>query len=150
MKYQLIDTPETLARASRVLAGVSRISLDCEAAGFHRYSDRLCLVQLSTPRENLILDPLSLDLAPVLKPFLEDPEVQVVMHGAEVIGVDIPLFVELEVVETEPGVKGDTVSGSGKPAKLETGAVVQVPFFVNVGDKIKVDTRTDAYIERVK
>jgi ribonuclease D len=83
MKYQLIDTPETLARASKVLAGVPRISLDCEAAGFHRYSDRLCLVQLSTPGENLILDPLAVDVSPVLKPLLEDPEVQVVMHGAD-------------------------------------------------------------------
>lgn len=83
MKYELIDTPETLTRASRSLAGVSRISLDCEAAGFHRYSDRLCLVQLSTDHENLILDPLAVDPTPVLQPLLEDPEIQVVMHGAD-------------------------------------------------------------------
>jgi ribonuclease D len=83
MKYELIDTPETLAQVPGKLAGVTRISLDCEAAGFHRYSDRLCLVQLSTPRENLILDPLALELSPVLRPWLEEPEVQVVMHGAD-------------------------------------------------------------------
>jgi len=83
MTYDLIDTPTAMARAKELLAGVSRISLDCEAAGFHRYSDRLCLVQLSTPENNLILDPLGLDLSGLLKPLLENPEVQVVMHGAD-------------------------------------------------------------------
>ena len=83
MNYQLIDTPEALQRAADLLAEASRISLDCEAAGFHRYSDRLCLVQLSTPRENLILDPLAVDVAPLLRPLLEDPGVEVIMHGAD-------------------------------------------------------------------
>jgi len=72
------------------------------------------------------------------------------MHEGRVIGVELPFTVELEVAETDPGVRGDTASGGSKPAKLETGAVVQVPFFVNVGDVIKVDTRTGAYLERVK
>jgi elongation factor P len=63
-------------------------------------------------------------------------------------GVDLPASVELSVVETEPGVKGDTVSNVTKPAKLETGAVVQVPLFVNIGDRIKVDTRERRYISR--
>lgn len=83
MKYTLIDSPEAIPTATRRLAGVSTISLDCEAAGFHRYSDRLCLVQLSTPDENLILDPLALDLAALLRPILEDPGVRVVMHGGD-------------------------------------------------------------------
>ena len=83
MTYDLIDTPPELARAEELLSGVPRISLDCEAAGFHRYSDKLCLVQLSTPDHNLILDPLGCDLSGLLKPILEDPEVQVVMHGAD-------------------------------------------------------------------
>jgi elongation factor P len=63
-------------------------------------------------------------------------------------GVDLPASVELAVVDTEPGVKGDTVSNVTKPATLETGAVVQVPLFVNVGDRIKVDTRERRYISR--
>jgi elongation factor P len=62
--------------------------------------------------------------------------------------VDLPAAVELSVVETEPGVKGDTVSNVTKPATLETGAVVQVPLFVNVGDRVKVDTRERRYISR--
>ncbi|RKD34578.1 elongation factor P [Thermohalobacter berrensis] len=63
--------------------------------------------------------------------------------------VDPPNFVELEVVETDPGVKGDTATGGTKPAKVETGAVVQVPLFVNIGDTIKIDTRTGEYLSRV-
>jgi ribonuclease D len=83
MRYHLIDTPADLPRASELMAEASRISLDCEAAGFHRYSDKLCLVQVSTPRDNVILDPLTVDVAPSLRPFLEDPRIQVVMHGAD-------------------------------------------------------------------
>jgi elongation factor P len=80
----------------------------------------------------------------------ENQDVMVLMHDGRVIGAELPYTVELEVAETDPGVRGDTASGGSKPAKLETGAVVQVPFFVDVGEKIKVDTRTDTYLERVK
>jgi elongation factor P len=80
----------------------------------------------------------------------EDMEIIVLQAGGETLGYEIPSFLELEVVETDPGFKGDTVSGSNKPAKLETGATVQVPFHINVGDIVKVDTRSDAYLERVK
>lgn len=80
----------------------------------------------------------------------ENTEVTSIVHGDDMIGVEIPFFCELEVTETDPGVKGDTASGGSKPATLETGAVIQVPFFVNVGDKVKVDTRTDSYLERVR
>ncbi len=60
-----------------------------------------------------------------------------------------PLFVELEVTETEPGLKGDTATGASKPAIVETGAQVMVPLFVNIGDKLKIDTRTGEYLSRV-
>jgi elongation factor P len=69
--------------------------------------------------------------------------------GAELIGIEAPMFVELEVVSTEPGFKGDTVQGGSKPATLETGAVVQVPMFVNNGDTLKIDTRDARYITRM-
>tara|TARA_Y100001934_G_scaffold213654_1_gene253005 strand:- start:155 stop:712 length:558 start_codon:yes stop_codon:yes gene_type:complete len=65
------------------------------------------------------------------------------------IGVDLPNFVLLEVTHTEPGIKGDTATGATKPATLETGYQVQVPLFVNQGDKLKIDTRTGDYVERV-
>ena len=79
----------------------------------------------------------------------ESDEVEVLIAGGEMIGVEPPMFVELEVTETDPGFKGDTVQGSTKPATLETGAVVQVPMFVEIGDKLKVDTRDGRYVTRV-
>ena len=75
--------------------------------------------------------------------------VHIMTYQGRVIGVEIPTFVELEVVQTDPSHKGDTVTGGTKPATLETGAVVKVPLFVNVGDVLKIDTRTGEYIERV-
>ncbi|MGI6227504.1 MAG: elongation factor P [Peptococcales bacterium] len=78
----------------------------------------------------------------------ENMECQVMLYQGKVLGMDLPNTVELEVVETEPGIKGDTASGGSKPAKLETGLVVQVPFFVNTGDILRIDTRSGLYIER--
>jgi elongation factor P len=79
---------------------------------------------------------------------LESATAVLQMYGDEIVGVDLPASVELTVAETEPGVQGDRVSGARKPATLETGKVIQVPLFVNVGDKLKVDTRTGDYITR--
>jgi elongation factor P len=83
--------------------------------------------------------------------FLKDGmRIQVQFHDDVPIGVDLPAHVELAVVETDPGFKGDTATGTTKPAKLETGATVQVPLFVNPGDQIKIDTRDRRYIGRVQ
>ncbi len=83
--------------------------------------------------------------------FLKDnTEVEVLSHNDKILAVDLPFFMEFEVVETDPGLRGDTASGGSKPAKVETGAVVNVPLFINVGERIKVDTRTSQYLERVK
>jgi len=73
----------------------------------------------------------------------------VLSADGEVVSVDPPPHVDLEVTETDPGLKGDTATGGSKPATLETGIVVQVPLFVNVGDRVRVDTRTDEYLTRV-
>lgn len=69
-------------------------------------------------------------------------------HQGQIFAVEPPMFVELEITETEPGVKGDTATGATKPAIVETGAQVMVPLFVNLGDKIKIDTRTGEYLSR--
>lgn len=83
--------------------------------------------------------------------FLKDnTEVEVCQHNGKILGVELPFFMEFEVVETDPGLRGDTASGGSKPATLETGAVINVPLFINIGDKLKVDTRTGTYLERVK
>jgi len=78
----------------------------------------------------------------------ENMDCQVMLYQGKVLGIDLPNTVVLEVIETEPGIKGDTASGGTKPATLETGLVVQVPFFVNTGDFLKIDTRSGQYIER--
>lgn len=78
----------------------------------------------------------------------EGMTVAVLRHGHRVIGVEMPYHVELEIVDTPPSEKGNTASGGTKPATLETGAIVQVPFFVEVGQKIRVDTRTNSYLDR--
>lgn len=80
----------------------------------------------------------------------ENVEIKIVLHNGKPIGVELPTFVALKIVQTDPGLKGDTATGATKPATLETGAVIQVPLFLNEGDAIKVNTETGAYIERVK
>jgi elongation factor P len=76
-------------------------------------------------------------------------EMKVLSADGEVVSIDPPAHVDLEVAETDPGLKGDTATGGSKPATLETGLVVQVPLFVNIGERVRVDTRTNEYLTRV-
>lgn len=96
--------------------------------------------------EQIALNEEQLDGA--LKYVRENDMVKILSHEGKVFGVEAPLFAELEIIETEPGVKGDTATGANKPATVETGAIVAVPLFVNLGDKIKIDTRTGEYLSR--
>lgn len=88
-------------------------------------------------------------LGDALKFVKENDVVKMLSHNGLVFGVEPPLFVELEITDTEPGFKGDTAQGATKPAVVETGATVYVPLFVNQGDRIKIDTRTGEYLSRV-
>jgi len=81
---------------------------------------------------------------------LENIETKVLYHNGEPIDVEIPNFLELEIVDTDPGDKGDTASGGTKPATLSTGAVVKVPLYIEIGERVRVDTRNRTYIERAK
>lgn len=83
-----------------------------------------------------------------LKYLLENMEVHIITYEGETLGVELPNTVELEVTETEPGIKGDTASGGSKPATVETGLVVQVPFFINIGDKLVINTSDGKYVSR--
>ncbi|MCR2820364.1 elongation factor P [Lederbergia panacisoli] len=83
-----------------------------------------------------------------LKFLQENMQVHIIMYNGETLGVELPNTVELEVIETDPGIKGDTASGGSKPAKMETGLVVQVPFFVNAGDKLVINTSDGSYVSR--
>jgi len=123
-----------------------------------RTESRKMLYLYSTPDEVVLMDNDSyeqLSLAPALvgdalRFVRENLEVELLVVDGEPSQLVPPTFVELEVTETEPGVRGDTASGGGyKPATVETGAVVQVPLFVKVGDRLKIDTRSGDYVERV-
>lgn len=108
--------------------------------------------------EYYFMDPENYEINPVAKEkigdqvkyLIEGVEVTALAHAGELINVELPITVEAVIADTEPGERGNTASGSGKPATLESGAVIQVPFFINIGDKVKVDTRSDQYLERVK
>lgn len=89
-------------------------------------------------------------LGDAVKFLKEQDTVEMLVDGERIIAVELPNFLELEVVSAEPGVRGDTATNVTKPATLETGAIVNVPLFVNPGDKIRIDTRTGQYVERVK
>ena len=80
----------------------------------------------------------------------ENEIVKILFHGNKAVDIEIPSHVNLQITETEPGMKGDTVTGATKNAVLETGLNVQVPLFLNVGDTVRIDTRTGAYVERIK
>ena len=99
--------------------------------------------------EQVTIDPKMVDFADLLK----DGQAVDILYHAETetpLTVEIAPFVDLEITYSEPGIKGDTATNASKPATLETGATIQVPLFVNQGDRIKVDTRTRSYVERVK
>ena len=83
-------------------------------------------------------------------PYLrEGDKPQLILYGEEALGIELPAAVELTITESDPGIKGDTATGANKPAKMETGLVVNVPLFINPGDKIKISTSTGEYLERV-
>ncbi len=89
-------------------------------------------------------------LGNIISFMLENMEVYGYVHDDKVLKVELPNFIVTKITETEPGVKGDSSKSNSKPAKIETGAIIQVPLFVDVGDEVKIDTRSGDYVERVK
>lgn len=110
-----------------------------ESAGNHVFMDLNTYEQIELPGD-VIEDEL--------KYLLENSECNIIMYGSETLGVDLPNTVELNVKETEPGIRGDTSSGGSKPAVMETGLVVQVPFFINADDRLIINTRDGSYVSR--
>ncbi len=110
-----------------------------ESGGEYTFMDNETYEQITLSKEQLKDEVFFL---------LENMNVNIVTYQGETIGVQLPTTVELTVVETDPGIRGDTVSGGSKPAKMETGLVVQVPLFVNPGDRLVIDTRTKEYVSR--
>jgi len=113
----------------------------------YKEEDQYCLMDSETYEQIMLNRDQFGDAVNYIK---EEVTVTVLLHDGKAIGVEVPNFVELKVVETEPGVKGDTASGGSKSARLETGAVVNVPLFIEKDEILKIDTRTGQYVERVK
>ena len=110
-----------------------------ESAGSHVFMDMNTYEQIELPGDVIEEE---------LKYLLENSECNIIMYGSETLGVDLPNTVELTVAETEPGIRGDTSSGGSKPAVMETGLVVQVPFFVNAEDRLIINTGDGSYVSR--
>lgn len=125
---------------------VGRPDLETREMQFlYRESDDLVFMDLSTYEQMHMAQ----DVVGAKGSYLKESQiVQVLLYQEAPLDIELPVSLVLEVKETEPGVKGDTVSNVTKPATLETGAVVQVPIFVNIGDKIKIDTRSNEYLGR--
>jgi elongation factor P len=143
-----LRTGRVIDRTFRAGARVEQARIDRRKMQYlYRSGEQLYFMDTSSYEQT----PLSVEQVGDAVNFLaENIEVQVLFHGNEVIGLEMPIFVELRIKQTDPGLRGDTASGGSKPATLESGAVVQVPFFIEIDDRIKVDTRKGIYVERVK
>jgi elongation factor P len=113
----------------------------------YKEGDQFIFMDMSTYEEATLT---AAQIGDRVKYMKEGMEVNVVIWGKQVLEVELPNSVTYEVIQTDPGLKGDSATGSSKPAILETGAQVMVPLFISIGEKIKVDTRTGEYMERVK
>ncbi len=145
-KLRNLRTGSNVDKTFRAGEKVARAHLDKKEMEYLYRDDDYYYVMDLENYEQISLSPE--EIGEAVKYLKENDRLNVVLYGEKVIGVDVPITVILTVAEAEPGIKGDTASGASKPATLETGVVVQVPLFVNVGDQIKVDTRTGTYIER--
>jgi elongation factor P len=121
--------------------------MEREMQYLYREGDRFCMMDNET-YEQLMLTAEQVGEARLY--LTENLDVKVLFFNQQPVAAEPPTFVELEVTQTEPGVKGDTATGGTKPATLKSGVTIQVPLFINAGDRVKVDTRTGSYIERLK
>jgi elongation factor P len=147
-KLKNVSTGRVIDRTFRAGETVEQARVDRrEMQYLYRSAGQFFFMDTSTYEQIPVSEELVGDAVDYL---VESTSLEVLFHNDQIIGLELPIFVELRVKETEPGVRGDTASGGSKPATLETGAVVQVPFFINVEDLVRVDTRKGIYVERVK
>ncbi len=145
-KLRNMRTGSVVERTFRTEEKVSPAELEERRAQFlYQSDDQFHFMDTETYEQFFLPEDQLGDTRKYLK---EEMVVTIVSHRGAPLTVEVPTFVELTVSETDPGVRGDTASGGSKPATLETGAVIQVPLFINVGDRLRVDTRTGSYIER--
>lgn len=145
-KLKNVETGQVVEKTFRAGEKVAKATLDRrEMQYLYKEGTEFVMMDMETYEQLQVTADQVGDGVKYLK---ENMIVQVLLHDGRIIGVDIPAHVVLEVTDTPPSEKGNTAQGGTKPATLETGAVVNVPFFVSNGDKIRVDTRTNEYLDR--
>ena len=146
-KLKNVETGQVIEKTFRAGEKVAKATLDRREMQYLYKEGKDYVMMDNESYEQLQLSEAQIGSG--IKYLKENMIIQVLMHDGNIIGVDIPAHVELEVVDTPPAEKGNTAQGGTKPATLETGAVVNVPFFVSNGDVIRVDTRSNEYLDRV-
>lgn len=147
-KLKNVKTGRVIDRTFRAGEKIEEARLDRRSMQFlYSADEQLYFMDMETYEQISLDEKLVGDGVKFLK---EGNSIDTLFWGDNPVGAEMPLFVELEVTSTIPGVKGDTASGGSKPATLETGAEVQVPLFIKEGEKVKIDTRTGEYLERVR
>lgn len=143
-----LKTGQVLDRTFRSGEKFDEPDLDeCDMQFLYASGDSYTFMDTSTYEQYTYEKSLLGDRTDLLK---EETVVQILIYEGTPISVELPIFMELKVVETDPGIRGDTASGGTKPAVVETGATIKVPLYLEIGEIIKVDTRTKAYVERVR
>ena len=146
VKLRDITAGHTIERSFQSSDKLVRARLDSRPMQYLYNEDNLYTFMDQENFEQVTLDASQLD--GTLNFLKEGNSVEATSYKGEIVGVELPITVVMEVIETDPGFKGDTATGGTKPAKLETGFTIQVPLFINEGDIIKIDTRTGTYLER--
>jgi elongation factor P len=121
--------------------------MEREMQYLYREGDRFCMMDNETYEQFMLT---AEQVGEALLYLTENLDVKVLFFNQQPVALEVPTFVELAVTQAEPGLRGDTATGGTKPATLESGVTIQVPLFINEGDRVKVDTRTGSYIERLK
>ena len=146
-KLKNVETGQVVEKTFRAGEKVAKAMLDRrEMQYLYKEGNDFVMMDLESYEQLPVAESAIGDGVKYLK---ENMNVQILMHDGRIIGIDLPNFVELEVVDTPPAEKGNTAQGGSKPATLEGGAVVNVHFFIQVGDKLRIDTRTNEYLDRV-
>jgi elongation factor P len=146
-KLKNVATGRVMDKTFNAGAKIETVRIDTVAMQYlYKSGDDYCFMNSETYEQIMLPHGMVEEIASLMK---ENTVVTMQMRDGQPLGVELPTFVDLEIVETAPGVKGDTVSGGSKPATLETGKVIQVPLFVEQGTVVRVDTRTGEYVSRV-
>jgi len=147
-KLKNLKTGQVLDRTFRSGEKFDEPNLDeCEMQFLYSSGDDFAFMNISTYEQFLYQKSQLGENTDLLK---EETVVKILLYHGEPISVELPTFMELKVVETDPGIRGDTASGGTKPAIVETGATIKVPLYMESGEVIRIDTRTRAYVERVR